>query len=134
MRRKRINVNAVDREVNCLWKIYQKQKGPPATRLITLVENLPQVIPARQQVRKGHQAGATVENLPQLNAGTARDKADQAAKAKERQATSTGGTKPQLVETLPQAEKGKSRDLAGASGKSIGKGSVRDASERKAKT
>jgi ParB/RepB/Spo0J family partition protein len=33
-------------------------------------------------------------------------------KAKKRQATSTGGSNPQLVVNLPQAEKGKSRDLA----------------------
>ena len=43
------------------------------------------------------------------------------AKAKERQATSTGGTNPQLVEKLPQAEKSKARDelgaMAGVSGK-----------------
>lgn len=37
-----------------------------------------------------------------------------AAEAKERQATSTGGSKPQLVAELPQAEKGKSRDKAAA--------------------
>ncbi len=34
--------------------------------------------------------------------------------AKKRQATSTGGTTPQLVENLPQAEKGKARDQAAA--------------------
>jgi len=32
----------------------------------------------RQQARKGKQAGATVENLPQLDSGTARDKAGKA--------------------------------------------------------
>ena len=43
------------------------------------------------------------------------------AKAKERQATSTGGTAPQLMENFPQADKGASRDelgkMAGVSGK-----------------
>ncbi len=43
--------------------------------------------------------------------------------AKERQATSTGGTTPQLVANLPQADKGKARDAAGrvvgVSGKTI---------------
>jgi len=33
--------------------------------------------------------------------------------AKERQATSTGGKKPQLRENFPQADKGKSSDKAG---------------------
>ena len=43
------------------------------------------------------------------------------AKARERQATSTGGTAPQLMEKFPQADKGASRDelgaMAGVSGK-----------------
>lgn len=43
------------------------------------------------------------------------------AKAKERQATSTGGMNPQLMEKFPQAEKGSTRDklgaMAGVSGK-----------------
>jgi len=32
---------------------------------------------------------------------------------RERQATSTGGSSPQLVEPVPQAERGKARDKAG---------------------
>ncbi len=35
------------------------------------------------------------------------------ARAKERQATSTGGDNPQLVELIPQAEQGKARDELG---------------------
>jgi hypothetical protein len=38
----------------------------------------------------------------------------EAERAKERQATSTGGHAPQLVAIMPQAEKGKARDLAAA--------------------
>ena len=34
------------------------------------------------------------------------------AQAKERQATSTGGSNPQLVEIVPQAEQGKAREQA----------------------
>ena len=46
-------------------------------------------------------------------------------RARERQATSTGGVEPQLVETFPQADKGKTRDkVAAATG--IGSGRTYD--------
>jgi hypothetical protein len=58
-----------------------------------------------RQVRKP--ADSVKEKFPEQK-GQSRDQAG------ERQATSTGGKKPQLVKTLPQAAKAKSRDQAGA--------------------
>jgi hypothetical protein len=56
----------------------------------------------RRHLTAGQRAVVGAEMLPLME-----------AEAKQRQATSTGGSKPQLVELFPQADAGKSRDQAG---------------------
>ncbi len=93
------------------WKRKRKNDNVVARAVFCLGKNFPKQIQDAQRIL-----------IVSKCAGAVR------AKARERQATSTGGNTPQLMENFPQAEKSASRDelgaMAGVSGKTFEHGEV----------